>query len=125
MAQHRTAVPAEIKELIGLIRAGRLFDVIKWIRDGKPVRLPPAGRYAISPVLAAVRTGNHSMVQVLVEEVGTDVDLDEALAEAVAAKRLDLCQLLHRFGANPKAVAYESVAASQPLVPPSGCNDSC
>jgi hypothetical protein len=112
MPQHRTALPAELKDLIVLIRAGMLFDVQRWIRDGKPVRLPPSVRFAISPALAAIRTGNHSMVQVILDEVASNVDLGELMAEAVAMKRLDLCQLIHRYGGNPQEVCYESVASS-------------
>ena len=31
----RLPLPDDIKELIGLVRAGKLFDVQRWIADGK------------------------------------------------------------------------------------------
>src|SRR5271155_765065 len=117
MAQHRTPLPQELKDLIALIRQGRLFDVQDWICSGKPASLPEEGRFAISPVMAAVRTGFHSMVKVLLEAVPQKEDLDELLAEAVSLGRLDLCELLHEHGANPGAISSDSVASPHnPLI---------
>jgi hypothetical protein len=65
MPKHRTPLPPEIKELIQLIRQGRLFEVQQWIKDGRPIRLPEEGHFIISPILAAMRTGFHSMIEAL------------------------------------------------------------
>jgi len=117
MAQHRTPLPDELKELISLIRQGRLFEVQQWIREGKAICLPAEGRFAISPAMAAVRVGFHSMVKVLLDAVAHKEDLDDLLAEAVLLKRLDLCLLLHDYGANPRAISYDSVASTHnPLI---------
>jgi hypothetical protein len=112
MARHRTPLPAELKELISLIRQGRLFEVQEWIRDGKPISLPDEGRFAISPAMAAVRVGFHSMVKVLLDVAAHKEDLDDLLAEAVSLGRLDLCVLLHEYGASPGAISYDSVAST-------------
>jgi len=114
---HRTALPTELKELIRLIRQGRLFDVQKWIRNGKSIRLPKEGHFILSPLLAAVRTGFHSLVEVLLDELGKEENLEDLLYEAVHLRRLDLVELLHRFGANPKAISYDAVASTHhPLI---------
>lgn len=117
MAQHRTPLPDELKELISLIRQGRLFEVQQWIRDGKAICLPDEGRFALSPAMAAVRTGFHSMVKVLLDAAAHQEDLDDLLAEAVSVARLDLCVLLYEYGAKPCAISYDSVASTHnPLI---------
>jgi hypothetical protein len=82
MPRERTALPPEIKELIQLIRQGRLFEVQDWIAAGKSIRLPREGSFSTSPTLAAVRAGNHSMVQVLLGELSQEEDLQRLLWEA-------------------------------------------
>jgi hypothetical protein len=117
MPKHRTPLPAELKELIQLIRQGRLFEVQKWIQEGKPIRLPEEGHFILSPLLAAVRTGFHSIVEVLLDVLNKEEDLDSLLHEAVRMNRLDLIQLLHRFGANPKSISYDCVVYTHnPLI---------
>jgi hypothetical protein len=83
MPKHRTPLPPEIKELIQLIRQGRLFEVQQWIKAGKPIRLPEVGHFIISPMLAAMRTGFHSMIEVLLEALKNEADTDHMLYEAV------------------------------------------
>ena len=117
MPRYRTALPNDLKELIGLIRQGRLYDVRQWIDDGKNIRLPEEGHFILSPMLAAVRTGFHSMVELLLEQLSKEEDLDGLLHEAVCAGRLDLIELLHRFGADPKSIEYDTVASTHnPLI---------
>jgi hypothetical protein len=117
MPRHRTALPNDLKELIQLIRQGRLYEVSQWIDDGKNIRLPDQGNFVLSPLLAAVRTGFHSMVELLLEQLSKEADLDGLLHEAVCMGRLDLIELLHRFGADPKSIEYEIVASSHnPLI---------
>ena len=117
MAQHRTPLPDELKKLISLIRQGRLFDVQQWIRDGNAISLPEEGRFAISPAMAAVHTGFHSMIKVLLDAVAHKENLDDLLAEALSLGRLDLCELLHEHGANAGAISYDSVASTHnPLI---------
>ena len=53
MPKHRTPLPPEIKELIQLIRQGRLFEVQQWLKEGKPYRLPQEGFFINSPMLGS------------------------------------------------------------------------
>jgi len=110
MPSARTPLPDEIKELIVLIRQGRLFDVQAWIAQGRPLQLPREGRFVLTPLLAAIGTGFHSMVEVLLKELHQVEDLDQLLEVAVHMRRLDLVELLHQFGARPASLSYESVA---------------
>ena len=112
MARHRTPLPLEIKELISLIRWGHLFEVQKWIQQEKPIRLAKDGSFITSPLAAAIRTGFHSMVEVLLDALGKEVDLDDLLHAVVRLNRLDLIELLHRYGANPKSVSYDCISSS-------------
>jgi len=117
MPRHRTALPPEIKELIALIRQGRLFEVQRWIADGKPIRLPAEGNFIISPTEAAMKIGFHSMVECLLEHLREEEDLDGLLHMAVRLGRLDLVELMHRFGANPSTITIEDAAdTSNPLI---------
>jgi ankyrin repeat protein len=117
MPKHRTPMPAELKELIQLIRHGRLFEVQKWIQEGRPIRLPEVGHFIVSPIQAAIRTGFHSMAEVMLDQLSKEEDLNGLLNEAVQMGRLDLIELLHRFGANPKSISYETVAYTHnPLI---------
>jgi hypothetical protein len=108
-----TPLPTEIKELILLIREGRLFDVQKWIKEGRSIHLPKDGNFYVFPLLVAVRTGFHSMVEVLLGAPDNDADvLDRALCEAVHSRRLDMVELLHRFGARPDSIRYDCIISS-------------
>jgi len=117
MSKYRMALPDDLKELIRLIRHGHLFEVQKWIREGKPTRLPTEGHFMTSPLLAAVRTGYHSMVELMLEALSKEEELDRLVHEAVRMNRLDLIELVHRYGANPNSVCFACVAsASDPLI---------
>jgi hypothetical protein len=48
----RPALPADIKQLMILVRKGRLFDVQKWIAEGK--RTVPPEPYCFSPLRVAL-----------------------------------------------------------------------
>ncbi len=57
------------------------------------------------------------MVELLLEQLNKEEDLDGLLHEAVCMGRLDLIELLHRFGADPKSIEYGIVASSHnPLI---------
>ena len=117
MPKHRTPLPPELKELIGLIREGRLFEVQRWIAGEKPLRPPKHGHFIIWPMLAAMRTGFHSIIEVLLDALKDAEDLDHLLYEAVSMARLDLIELTHRFGADPKSIDYETIASTHnPLI---------
>ena len=71
----RTETYEEIKPLIDLCKAGKLFEVQEWIVTGKPVNPPPSisGYKKKSPLEVAMDLGFHSLVQVLLDG-GADIN---------------------------------------------------
>jgi hypothetical protein len=67
----REKLPDDLKELCSLCRAGKLFAVQQWIREGRPYRMPP-GDFATSPICTAIESGFHSLVEVLLQEGAVD-----------------------------------------------------
>jgi hypothetical protein len=109
----KVAVPAELsepKELLGHVRAGRLYDIERWILDGRPLELP-VGRNGRKKSLlqAAAETGFHSLVELVVKHESSQESKDAALNEALSQKRLDLIELLVANGARPAAVPFADV----------------
>lgn len=104
----------EIKPLVELCKAGRLFEVQTWISEGKPVDppLPLSGRERRrSPLEIAMEAGFHSLVQVLLEG-GASVEDPRysALRHALWKRRFDLVKLLVTHGADINSVGiYEAI----------------
>jgi ankyrin repeat protein len=102
----------EVKPLIDLCKAGKLFDVQEWIASGKPVNPPPSvsGYKRKSPLEVAIDLGFHSLVQVLLEG-GADINEPRywPLDDALYKRRLDLVKLLVEHGANLHSVSMASV----------------
>jgi len=102
----------EIKPLIDLCKAGKLFEVQAWIASGKPVNPPPSvsGYKRKSPLEIAIDLGFHSLVQTLLKG---GADLNEPrywpLDEALHKRRLDLVKLLVKYGADIHSVSMASV----------------
>lgn len=92
----------EIKPLISLCRAGKVFDVQAWIASGKPVNPPsPAINKKGIPLHVAIDTGFHSMVQILLEAGAQVIEPRYSpLEHAVSKRRLDIIQLLMEHGAD-------------------------
>jgi hypothetical protein len=60
-------VANDAKELLGLCRAGRLYEIEKWIADGKSLDISQAtkrGRQR-SRLEIAIETGFHSLVELI------------------------------------------------------------
>ena len=112
--QKRAKTYEEIKPLIDLCNAGKLFDVQAWIAAGKPVNLPlPSDQRARKkpPLQIAIEKGFHSLVQVLLEG-GAEIEYssyENALLQALGKRRLDLIQLLVQHGADVRSVEMTSV----------------
>lgn len=100
----------EIDPLTLMVQEGRLFDVQKWIAEGKPVNPPnpiPKKQRKPGPLEVAIDCGFHSMVQILVEAGANMTEPGPnnwtrfcSLADAVNMKRMDLVELLIRNGAD-------------------------
>jgi hypothetical protein len=103
----------EIKPLIELCKAGKLFDVQAWISEGKPVDppLPVEGKARKKgPLESAIETGFHSMVEVLLDG-GASVDSPRynPLLHALWKRRHDMVTLLIEHGADINSVDMEEV----------------
>jgi hypothetical protein len=103
----------EIKPLVELCKAGRLFDAQEWIAAAKPVNLPVEREKKArrkSPLKIAMEKGFHSLVQVLVEG-GARIDEEgySALNHAISERRLDLIELLVENGADIHSVSMDTI----------------
>jgi hypothetical protein len=95
------------KFLVGLCRAGRLYDVERWIAEGKSIRTSP--RIRKSPLQVAIDLGFHSLIELLARNEDSKAAKNQALAESVSARRLDLVQLLALHGAEIQSVPLVDV----------------
>jgi len=111
----RAATHDEIKPLVEICKAGRLFDVQDWIKEGKPVNPPPyvSGGRRKSPLEIAMDQGFHSLVQVLLEG-GADINDSNycPLHEAIHMRRLDMVELIVAHGADIHSVEMATVFES-------------
>jgi hypothetical protein len=98
----------EIKPLVDLCKAGRLFDVQKWIDAGKPVNppdVPTRGNRKKIPLEVSIDRGFHSLVQVLLNGGAEMKDYGyNALEHALDKRRLDIVKLLVEHGADIHSV---------------------
>ncbi len=92
-------IPADIQELIGLCKAGKLFAVQEWIAAGRPWELPP-GRYRTSPLRTAIKLGFHSLVEVFLRAGLRQEEKDNAIWDAMRQRRTDMVDLLAAYGAD-------------------------
>jgi ankyrin repeat protein len=104
----------EMKPLIELCRAGKLFAVQEWIGESKPVNLPPLPRrssHAIAPLNIAIDLGFHSLVEVLLK-AGATFNLDKwngTMPRALRKRRFDIVKLLVEHGFDPKQIDMKEV----------------
>ena len=107
--KHRAETYDEIKPLVDLIKAGRLFEVQEWIAAGRPLDAPPPppkGARRKNPLETAITTGFHSMVQVLLDG-GATIEPDGhggPMNRVLELRRLDLAMLLVNHGFDPRTV---------------------
>ena len=101
----------EPKELMRLCRTGRLYELEKWILDGKPLDISGAqkrGRHK-SLLEIAVETGFHSLVELIAKHETSQPSKDAALSQTVSSRRLDLVELLLANGADIQSVPLVDV----------------
>ena len=89
-------VADDSKELIRLCRAGRLYELHKWIADGKSLVLAASAKRGRQKSLLeiAVDTGFHRLVELNAKHETNQSSKDAALAHSVSSRRLDLVELL-------------------------------
>src|SRR6266550_5292936 len=106
--------PEDVAELHRLCRAGRLYDVERWIRDGHPLQIaqgtPVKRARATSALEIALGTGNHALVLLLLAN-GYDPNQEprSPLDLALRARRLDFVTLLLEWGADPHRVDLDDL----------------
>lgn len=111
----RFASREEMKPLLWLCYAGKLFDVQTWIAAGKPVNPPlpePKKRRWPGPLEEAIDMGFHSLVQVLLEGGANLTEPHNepyegfcALTLAARKQRMDIMEMLVKHGADPRRVS--------------------
>jgi hypothetical protein len=101
----------EAKELVRLCRAGKLYEVEEWIKDGKSLESadPTKGRGQRTLLEIAVETGFHSLVELIAKHESSQLVKDAALSRAVSSRRLDLVELLLANGADISSVPLVDV----------------
>ncbi len=90
---------------------GKLFDVQKWIEEDRPVDPPLiAKNKKKSPLRLAIELGFHSLAEVLLEG-GAQIEdgPNSLLGLALEKRRLDLIELLVKYGADAKSIPMEWV----------------
>src|SRR6267378_2950512 len=112
VSRQPTAHGEELRELVPLCRAGRVYEVERWIHEGRPIQAvtykTPKKPAVETPLRAAVRTNHRDLVLLLLCN-GYRLDLepqgwDSALNVALGNRAFDLLELLLKWGADPKDV---------------------
>ena len=97
----------DAKELLRLCRAGRLYDIEKWITAGKPLDIP-VGR-SKTLLQMAVETEFHSLVELISRHESHQASKNAALENAISLRRTDLVELLVENGAQITSVPFADV----------------
>lgn len=96
----------DTKTLLKLCRDGRLYEIAKWIADGKPLDIPAKHGTLLQ---VAVQTGFHSLIELIAKQESNRSSKSAALASAVSLHRLDLVELLVENGAEVRSVPFSDV----------------
>lgn len=104
----------DVRPLHQLCREGRLYDVERWIADGKPLQLMPEavpkGARPRTALQIALETGQHSLATLLLKN-GYRLELERyaPLDLTLRSRRLDLFDLLLEWGGDLKSVDVYTV----------------
>jgi hypothetical protein len=94
----------DLRALHQMCREGRLYDVERWIADGKPLQLAPEailkGTRPKTALQIVLESGQHSLASLLLKS-GYRLDLERyaPLDQTLRARRWDLFDLLLQWGA--------------------------
>jgi hypothetical protein len=107
----------EIRPLLELCKAGKLFEVQDWIVAGRPVNMPPhpgKGHIPRSPLELAIEQGFHSLVLILLQGGAAFRRTGRSLAmsRALQLHCFDIVQLLVEYGYDPASVPMTEVFAT-------------
>jgi Ankyrin repeats (many copies) len=101
---------AESKQLLALCRAGKLYAIEQWIRDGQSLSV--AQNLKKTPLQIAVEHQFHSLVELLARNETSSKVRNDALALAVRERRTELAELLVACGSDPRSVPLSEVLLS-------------
>jgi hypothetical protein len=99
--------PEDSRLLLDLCRAGKLYEIEKWIAGGKSTWT--SVQIKKTPLQVAMDAGFHSLVELLIRNEERVESKNKALAEAVERKRIDLVMLLVSYGAEIQSVPLSDV----------------
>jgi ankyrin repeat protein len=100
--------PEDVRALHQICREGRLYDVERWIAEGKPLQLAPdailKGTRPKTALQIALESGQHSLALLLLSS-GYRLELERyaPLDMALEARRWDLVDLLLEWGSDLKS----------------------
>lgn len=106
--------PEDVRALHQLCRDGRLYEVERWIAEGKPIQVAPQaipkGTRPKTALQIALETGQYSLAVLLLSK-GYQVELERysPLDMALRARRWDLFDLLLEWGADLKSADVYTV----------------
>jgi len=109
--------PQDLRALHQLCREGRLYDVERWIAEGRPLQLASAailkGTRPKTALQIALETGQHSLGLLLLRS-GYRLDLERyrPLDVALQSRRWDLFELLLEWGGDLKGADVYTVLNS-------------
>ena len=117
MKQEKFQPSESLEEFLKLINTGQLFKVQARIHEVEPaVLLDESIPAKFSPLLRAVETGFHSMVEELLKIGGWNKDsLNQALSVALETKRWDLAELIIDQGASLAEIDFGEVCRTVKL----------
>src|SRR5438034_4095001 len=105
------ALPLEdAKHLIRLCERGRLYEVEDWIRSGRSLQVPDEFRK--TPLSVALKTGFHSLIELLLRHEGDQRTRNNVLRQAVEMRRHDVVELAVAYGAEISSVSFTDVLMS-------------
>jgi hypothetical protein len=103
----------ELEDLIVLIKTGQLFAVQQWLATHRLQHSPHGEGKGHCPLLEAVESGFHSMVEVLVKAGGWPQEqLNAAFDVATTNRRSDIAALLRQSGATMEGMDFWEVCRS-------------
>jgi len=112
----RPQLPEDLQQLLTIVREGKLFLLQEWIAAGKPFRFPAVNDCRARVLRAAVETGFHSVVAVLLAAGGwVGEELAEAIEIAFEMRRRDLADLILSSGAKLEQVSFYTICKTMDL----------
>ena len=97
----------ESRELLTLCKAGKLYQVEEWIRQGKSLEVHAKSRD--EPLHATLRTGFHSLIELLAKHTNSQQLKNDVLLQAVRRQKADMAMMLVEQGADATSVPFSDV----------------